>query len=266
MMRPAMMAPETKSAPVLFTSQMGILSGAMSGIFAVTAGGAMARPAVSEGMPGEVEDALSSVNLPWLLQVILDFFSANPAAALLLISLLVLGLAASLALGWLRSRAVERVLEEKEESFPRRRWEQMGRLDAARIIEDMIPYLQNRPTEESVACHYGVLGILYLQRGNAQIAERLLSRAVVLFESMGHREGIALYARHLGMLYAEMGDTERAAALANRSLVMHAGLRETPEVQERRADLRAMIAAAQAGETPPNAGGDPDDPEDRNMP
>ncbi len=187
--------------------------------------------------PDRVEEVLRSVELPWLLRALLDFFATHPATAALLVLLSVGGLIIVLTSNRRQSVRFKQALKDREDTFPRRDWEGMGRLDATRLIEEAIALFGSRPEKDGLASHYAILGLLFLQRGDGPKAETMLSKAVELFESQGHREGIAFYAHHLSLLYRELGDYERALVMAERSAALYRSMGKTPDTADLIAEL-----------------------------
>lgn len=179
---------------------------------------------LAEAAPDEIREIFRDMDTPWLVKEILDFFATHPATAVILVLGLALALFALAVAGQMRSRDYEQTLEDYTNSFPRRRWRQMGALDTASILEDAVAVFGLRQDKEGVAVHYGVLGLLYLQRGDELRAERMLTKALQLFEALGHREGIAVYAHYLSLLYREQRQFERSVTLAQRSLDMYRAL------------------------------------------
>ncbi|MGF1456713.1 MAG: tetratricopeptide repeat protein [Alphaproteobacteria bacterium] len=174
--------------------------------------------------PDRIEEVLRSLKLPWLIQSVIDALATHPVTSAVIIALMGAGLLFALYMHFTNTRRFEEALKEREASFPRREWETMGRLDATRIIEEAQHLFAVRPGREGTAVHDAVLGLLFLQRGDAARAETYLRQAIVLFEEIGHREGIAFYAHYLGLLYEELGDLERAVMMEERSRAMYRAL------------------------------------------
>ncbi len=177
----------------------------------------------------KLEDALGAVEAPWLIQRILEFITSNPGTVALIVASL-LGLAVfSIVRSRLRALSFRQALEDREDAFPRRRWQRMGQLDVTTILTHAIDVFGRRETKEGLAAQQGALGVLYLQRGDERRAYETLTQAMTLFETTNNREGIAVYGRYLALLYREQGNFERAHAFADRSLAMYRAIGIKPD-------------------------------------
>ncbi len=175
--------------------------------------------------PDRIEEVLRSLKLPWLLQTLIDALETHPITSVLLIMLMGVGLLFAVYMHFANTRRFEVALKEREQSFPRRDWETMGRLDATRIVGEAQQLFSDA---QGTAIHDAVLGLLFLQRGDGVQAETYLRRAIGVFEEIGHREGIAFYGYYLGQLYRELGHYERAMMMEERSRAMYRALGRTP--------------------------------------
>lgn len=219
-----------------------------------------------------LEDALGAVDMPWIVRQVLAFIAEHPGTVLTILGILLSVLVLNVWQSRTQSRQHSQQLSDYTGSFPRRRWERMGQLDATAILSEALRVFGRRLDKEGVACHYGALGVLYLQRGDEAQAERMLLKALDLFEAMAIREGIAVYGRHLSLLYYEQNKLERALSHAQRSLDMYRalGIRPDDDPQAEEPSLRDIIDDARTevvdkptatDEGMPPANGGPQDPD-----
>ncbi len=178
--------------------------------------------------PDRIEKVLRSMELPDLARDGLELIAEHPATTALVFILMAGALSVAAFFHFANTRRFEETLKEREASFPRRDWETMGRLDATRIIEEAQHLFALGHHREGTAAHDAVLGLLYLQRGDATRAERYLQQGIELFEQIGHREGVAFYSHYLSLLYRELGQPERAMVLAKRSSDLYRAIGRQP--------------------------------------
>ncbi len=167
------------------------------------------------------ESILDQLEVPWILKIFLSFITNNPGLVALLLAILAGTLIYSYFSRRGQMRDLEAALAESAQTFPRRDWERLGRLDATIHLQQALRIFSRGESQEGIAVHYAALGLLYFQRGDAVLAETNLRKAIERFEASGHREGIAVYARYLSLLYWEQGEPERALTFAEQSLAMY---------------------------------------------
>ncbi len=98
-------------------------------------------------------------------------------------------------------------------------YETRGDLDEAeKMLKKALEIFEKLRHIEGMAIQYGNLGLIYRTRGDLDQAEKMHKKSLEIFEKLGHLERMASQYGNLGLIYQTRGDLDEAEKMFKKSL------------------------------------------------